>query len=38
VHFVEPVEGRLANGRVGVGHLAPVEQVIKVIHEVAGGE
>lgn len=38
VRFVEPVEGKLASGRVGVGHLAPVEQVIKVIHEAAGGE
>ncbi len=37
VHFVEPVEGKLASGRVGVGHLAPVEQIVEAIHRVAAG-
>jgi phosphopantothenoylcysteine synthetase/decarboxylase len=35
VSFVEPVEGKLASGRVGVGHLAPVEEIIEKIHSVA---
>jgi len=37
VHFIEPVEGRLASGRVGMGHLAPVETIVEVIHKVAAG-
>jgi len=36
VHFVEPVEGRLATGRIGMGHLAPVEGVVEVVDRVAG--
>ena len=35
VTFVEPVEGKLASGRVGLGHLAPIEEVVERIHEVA---
>jgi len=37
VHFVEPVEGKLASGRIGMGHLAPVEQIVKVISSVLAG-
>jgi len=37
VSFVEPVEGRLASGRVGVGHLAPVEDIVEKIHALATG-
>jgi len=35
VSFVEPVEGKLASGRVGVGHLAPIADIIEKIHTVA---
>jgi len=35
VHFIEPVEGRLASGREGMGHLAPVETIIDVVDRVA---
>jgi len=35
VHFVEPVEGKLASGRMGMGHLAPVEQIVEAIHSAA---
>jgi phosphopantothenoylcysteine synthetase/decarboxylase len=35
VHFVEPVEGKLASGRTGMGHLAPIEVVVNAIHSVA---
>ncbi|MHC4481169.1 MAG: flavoprotein [Planctomycetota bacterium] len=35
VHFIEPVEGKLASGRVGMGHLAPVDQIVEAIHSVA---
>jgi phosphopantothenoylcysteine synthetase/decarboxylase len=35
VHFVEPVEGKLATGRVGVGHLARVDAIIEAIDSVA---
>jgi len=31
VTFVGPVEGRLASGRVGMGHLAPVADVVAAI-------
>jgi phosphopantothenoylcysteine decarboxylase/phosphopantothenate--cysteine ligase len=34
VRFVEPVEGKLASGRVGVGHLAPLDQIITAIESV----
>ncbi len=37
VTFVEPVEGKLASGRVGVGHLAPVEEIVERVHAVAAG-
>ncbi|KPK64007.1 MAG: hypothetical protein AMK73_04845 [Planctomycetes bacterium SM23_32] len=37
VTFVEPVEGRLASGRMGMGHLAPVELIVQAIHALAGG-
>jgi len=26
--FIEPVKGRLASGKVGVGHLAPVDKIV----------
>lgn len=35
VYFVGPVEGRLASGKVGVGALAPVEEIVEKIHSVA---
>jgi len=28
-HFVDPVEGHLACGRTGMGHLAPIEQIVE---------
>lgn len=34
VRLVEPVEGKLASGRVGLGHLAPVEEIVEAIHEL----
>ena len=37
VHFVEPVEGRLASGRVGKGHLAPVDEIVAAIDALARG-
>ena len=37
VSFVGPVEGKLASGRVGVGHLARVEDIIENIHAAAVG-
>lgn len=37
VHFVGPVEGKLASGKIGMGHLAPVEDIIAKVHEVACG-
>ncbi|MHC4480115.1 MAG: flavoprotein [Planctomycetota bacterium] len=38
VQFVEPVEGRLASGRVAVGHLAPVERIVETIHAMLAGQ
>ena len=35
VQFVGPVEGRLASGKVAMGHLAPVEDIVEKIHQVA---
>jgi len=35
VRFVGPIEGRLANGRVGIGRLAPVNEIVETIHSVA---
>ncbi len=32
--FVDPVEGHLACGRTGVGHLAPVEDIVKKVEEL----
>lgn len=37
VHFIEPVEGKLVSGRVGMGCLAPVGKIVEVIHSVACG-
>ena len=37
VHFVMPVEGRLASGKVAQGHLAPIEDIIARIDEIARG-
>jgi phosphopantothenoylcysteine decarboxylase/phosphopantothenate--cysteine ligase len=34
VSFVTPVEGELASGRIGVGHLAPVDRIVDAIHEL----
>ena len=33
-HFVDPVEGRLACGREGTGHLAPLERIIEEAEKV----
>ncbi|MBD3379024.1 MAG: phosphopantothenoylcysteine decarboxylase [Candidatus Omnitrophica bacterium] len=33
-HFVDPVEGNLACGRKGIGHLAPLEEIVKKTEEV----
>ena len=30
-HFIEPVTGRLASGEKGIGHLAPVERIIREV-------
>ncbi len=35
VHIIEPVEGRLASGKVAMGHLAPVEEIVEKIDCVA---
>jgi phosphopantothenoylcysteine synthetase/decarboxylase len=35
VHFVGPVEGKLASGKIGLGHLAPVEDIVETIHQAA---
>jgi phosphopantothenoylcysteine decarboxylase/phosphopantothenate--cysteine ligase len=32
--FVGPVEGHLACGRTGIGHLAPVEDIVKETEKV----
>ena len=37
VHLIQPVEGRLASGKVATGHLAPVERIVEKIHQVAAG-
>ncbi|MBS3763655.1 MAG: hypothetical protein KGZ25_10180 [Planctomycetes bacterium] len=34
VHIVDPVEGKLASGKHGAGHLAPVEQIVEEIHSL----
>ncbi|MFQ5951957.1 MAG: flavoprotein [Candidatus Omnitrophota bacterium] len=33
-HFVDPVVGRLACGREGIGHLAPLDTIIKKVESV----
>jgi phosphopantothenoylcysteine decarboxylase/phosphopantothenate--cysteine ligase len=35
VHIIEPVEGKLASGKIATGHLAPVEQIVEKIDCVA---
>jgi len=35
VHLVGPVEGRLASGKVAMGHLAPVKDIVEKVDEVA---
>ena len=35
VHLIEPVEGRLASGRIGQGHLAAVGEIVEKIDSVA---
>ncbi len=35
VHFVGPVEGRLASGKVGMGHLAPVAEIVQAIRSIS---
>ncbi len=37
VHFVGPVEGQLASGKVAMGHLAQVDEIVNVIHTIAIG-
>lgn len=39
VHFVDPVGGMLASGKMaGTGHLAPVEDVVEEIDRIARGQ
>jgi phosphopantothenoylcysteine decarboxylase/phosphopantothenate--cysteine ligase len=33
-HFVDPVKGRLACGKEGIGHLAPLEEIVKKTEEI----
>jgi len=35
-HIIAPVEGRLASGKVGVGRLAPVHDILAVIRDELG--
>jgi len=35
VHVIDPVEGRLASGKIATGHLAPVEEIVAKICSVA---
>jgi phosphopantothenoylcysteine decarboxylase/phosphopantothenate--cysteine ligase len=35
VQFVEPVEGKLASGKTGMGHLAPVDRIVEAAHALA---
>jgi phosphopantothenoylcysteine decarboxylase/phosphopantothenate--cysteine ligase len=37
VRFVGPVQGRLASGKVAMGHLAPVERIVEEIVALTGG-
>jgi len=37
VHFVGPVRGKLASGKVAEGRLAPVPQIVDVIHSIVQG-
>ncbi|MFO8006222.1 MAG: flavoprotein [Candidatus Brocadiia bacterium] len=37
VHCIDPVMGVLADGRKAVGHLAPVEDIVNMIHSLASG-
>ncbi len=31
--FIGPVEGRLSSGRIGVGRMAPVEEIVRLVQE-----
>jgi len=33
-HFIDPVEGHLACGREGMGHLAPLEKIIEGVEQI----
>jgi len=35
VHVIDPVEGRLASGKIATGHMAPVEEIVETICSVA---
>jgi len=35
-HFIDPIEGHLACGREGLGHLAPLEEIIKQVEKLLG--
>ncbi|MGD2174466.1 MAG: flavoprotein [Candidatus Brocadiaceae bacterium] len=35
--FVGPVKGKLASGKVAMGHLAPVEDIVEAVHSAATG-
>jgi phosphopantothenoylcysteine decarboxylase/phosphopantothenate--cysteine ligase len=35
-HFIGPVAGRLACGYEGIGHLAPVEDIVKHVENIIG--
>ena len=32
--FIEPIKGKLASGKIGVGHLAEVEDIVKAVKKV----
>ena len=36
VSFIDPVEGRLANGRIGMGHLARVDAIVEAVLAMLG--
>jgi len=37
-HFIEPVTGLLASGEKGIGHLAPVEKIVKEVKRRLNGK
>jgi phosphopantothenoylcysteine synthetase/decarboxylase len=37
-HFIDPVEGHLACGREGIGHLAPLDRIIEAAEKLLSGK